>query len=318
MSDKFFTDQKGRDHRTAMKLDLEQVRSFFESKGFDVKDLSQKWRNVYGKLQKNREIFFLKLASTPGIGHRTYNEATFNKQLLSVLTGNNWTVPKVIAEGEYNGLYYYLSEFIDWPLLLPQKTAPDKNFDARLPEVVAINKFLLNQSDFIMPRDDEHEGKPLANRIQLYYQRWEDFYNDVKEFDLKQLLDTVKTIDKTFAKALNHCDFAPWHMMRSDNKLVLFDAEHASNYNPRYYDVCYFYHRLYTVGTGADSAKKYFNLFRDSLDSRERQQFDDAVKPILAARIIGGFWDEKNSKNKVPDYSIHNQIKQEYLASEHY
>ena len=318
MNSKLFIDQKGRDHATAVKLNLDSVKSFFENKGFLVHRLDQKRRNVYGKLEKNGKLKFLKLASTPGIGHRTSNETAFNQQVLKVLPKGDWTVPEIVETGEYEGLYYYQSEFYDLPLLLETKTLPDKHFDQCLSKLVRINNFLLNQNNFALPRDDEHEGKPLANRIRLYYERWEGFYSDVKEFNLKALLDILKTIEKTFTKGLNHCDFTPWHMMQAPNQLVLFDGEHASNYNPRYYDVCYFYHRLYTGAKGVDSAKKYFNLFRDGLGSDEQNKFDAAVKPILAARIIGGFWDEKNTKDRTPDYSIHEQIKAEYFANKHY
>jgi hypothetical protein len=308
-----FIDAKGRDHRTPSKIDLEKVKLFFEHQGFIVHKLHQEWRNVYGKLEKNQKNMFLKLASTPDIGHRTKNEAGFNKQIKPLVKGV-WTVPEFYSEGQYGDLYYFLSEYFDYPLLLERKVVPDKNLIEKLPEVVEINNFLIAQKNLPMVRDDEFESITIKERIKRYHVKWQEFYEGVEEFDLKNIREELKNIEQTFEPALNHCDFVPWHIM--DGKpLVLFDAEHASNFNPKYYDVAYFFHRLYTMSKGQEAAKIYINIFRNNLGDK-KNNFDVAIRPILAARIIGGFWDAK--RDGQTDFSLHEQIREEFLSNNLY
>lgn len=67
------------DYRLEGKLDLNQVKTFFEKK-FTVKKLMFGGRHVLGILEKDHKELFLKLATTEGISAVTQNEYHWNEQ----------------------------------------------------------------------------------------------------------------------------------------------------------------------------------------------------------------------------------------------
>ena len=94
-----------------------------------------------------------------------------------------------------------------------------------------------------------------------------------------------------FIPKLNHGDFVPWHFIQGKERIALIDAEHASCYLPKYYDVSYFYERLYARGRSPELAKEYLRKIKDAIPSVDRQNFDSELKPVLASRIIIGVRD---------------------------
>jgi hypothetical protein len=60
-------------------------------------------------------------------------------------------------------------------------------------------------------------------------------------------------------------------------------------------------------------AKSYLSKFRDQLSVEEKNKFDLSVRPILATRIIGGFWDTKTDGQE--DIACHNKLKEDFLKN---
>jgi len=319
LGSKLFVDTLRRDHRTAASLDLQKVTAYFEKLGYEVKNISQKWRNVHALIQKKETKYFLKLASTEGISSRLINEIAFNEQLnieLEKRTMDSFLAPKIIDKGNYEKLSYYIAEYLSYPLLWDKQTRAGE-LPNKIKEVAKLNLNLLAIDSLKLPRDEEFTSVSLNDRVNRYFSKWNDFYSDVKEFDLAETMETLKEITKTFKPALNHCDFTPWHLLNAENKLILVDSEHASNYNPKYYDVVHFFHRMYTTGGSESIAKQYINTFRNELpDVATKNEFDQMMRPILAARIIGGFWDTKAEGRN--NYDLHIKLKKEFLTKSIY
>ncbi|OGH08077.1 MAG: hypothetical protein A2171_01230 [Candidatus Levybacteria bacterium RBG_13_35_9] len=106
------------DYRKTIKLDLEQVKNFFEEKNYIVKKIWQRERHVLGILQKNDKNMFLKLATTEGIGAVTQIDYNWNRQFNDIVSRKtDFWVPQNIESGFYkNKLFYMIIEYFEGPL----------------------------------------------------------------------------------------------------------------------------------------------------------------------------------------------------------
>lgn len=84
-------------------------------------------------------------------------------------------------------------------------------------------------------------------------------------------------------------------MKLKDNSLGLIDGEHARVDGVENYDICYFIQRVFSIVKNLDIA----NSIVEELLKRGYEK--EKLKPVLAARAIGGFLDESLAPN--PDYS---------------
>lgn len=110
---------------------------------------------------------------------------------------------------------------------------------------------------------------------------------------------------------VSHGDFVPWNMIREGDRIVLIDGEHGSAKTPRYYDVAYLYHRLYTLVGRPDLADRYLRAVVSGFDSDELARFHDFFPHVLASRTIGGYFDAKNDGTS---FEYHDRLRDEVLA----
>lgn len=313
------------DYRTVQPVDLQKVRKFFMARGWPVVELRQPWRHVWGRMQRGGKTYFLKMACTLAVGERTRNEVSWNQQIRRQLQRagvNLFTVPKVEQVGRWGELFYFLAEYYE-PLFLAQKHPPRTKLLATgdwLDKIVRANLFLLNLSGLKLWRDRDRNARSFADTWEEYWQKILTWYAPVKKYHLTAVLAEARQLKKTYQPAVCHGDFVPWHMLAataagwSDQKFVLVDGEHASSYAPRYYDVAYFYHRLYTSGAAPSEAKKYLQMIYVALPTKERQHFWRVFHPVLATRIIGGFWDAHN--DHVINFFWHQQLKKDFCRDQ--
>jgi len=311
-----FTTKEGKNYRQAKTVNLNELENYFSKKGFKVINIQQLWRHVHGKLEKDNKIFFLKMASTPDIGERTQNETSWNRQIhdLIVKSGIDYfDVPEIYESGEYEGKFYYLSSYHDGSLLASKNPPDTKRLDQWLDKILKSNLFFLSlqKQDLHLQRDQGSES--LIKRWDKFFKKIQGWYQEVEEYHLQEILEAVKNLKDTYEPSVNHGDFVPWHMIQEGEKFILIDGEHASTKSPRYYDVCYFYHRVYTSAQNPELAKSYLSKLRSRLPKTEKNKFDSSIKPILAARIIGGFWDAKNEGQV--EFTYHNNLKDDFLRN---
>lgn len=311
-----FTTKEGKNYRQAETVKLSELKNYFSKKGFKVIDIQQVWRHVHGKLEKDNKIFFLKMASTPDIGERTQNEVSWNRQTHDLIVESNidyFDVPEIYESGEYEGKFYYLSSYHDGSLLASKNPPNTERLDMWLDKILKSNLFFLSlqKQDLRLQRDQDSED--LTNKWDEFFKKIQGWYQEVEKHHLQEILEAVKNLKDTYEPSVNHGDFVPWHMIQEGKKFILIDGEHASAQSPRYYDVCYFYHRLYTSAQNPELAKNYLSKLRDQLPKEEKNKFDLSIKPILATRIIGGFWDAKT--NEQDDTSYHNRLRDDFLKN---
>lgn len=311
-----FTDREGKNYRRSEVLDKKEIETYFSKEGYEVVELQQIWRHVHGRLKKGDKIFFLKMATTPDIGEKTKNESLWNNEIGSLIekTGVDYfDVPRIYETGEYEGKFYYLSSCHNGALLASKNPPSTDNLEKWINKIIKSNLFFLSLQEKDLNLRRNRVTVDSQDRWDEFYQRIKSWYEEVKEHRLQKIFDEVKNLRSTFEPSVNHGDFVPWHMIQEDEKFILIDGEHASVQSPKYYDVCYFYHRLYTSAQNPELAKTYLDKFRSQLSEENKNKFDLSIRPILATRIIGGFWDAKTDGQE--DVIYHNKLKEDFLKN---
>jgi hypothetical protein len=309
-----FTDKDGKNYRKAEALEKKDVADFFSKKGYRVLEIQQLWRHVHGKLEKDNKIYFFKMSSTETIGERTQNETLWNKQIGALIKESQidcFDVPEIYDTGDYHGKFYYLSSFHDGPMLATKTPLNTEKLVEWLDKIVATNIFFLSLRGDELQLNRDRKPVKMDDYWSAYLQKLQSWYHEVEDQLSPELLKAVNEFKSTFEPGVNHGDFVPWHMIKDGEKFILIDGEHASTQAPRYYDACYFYHRLYTSAQNPELAKTYLRKLRQALPEAERTRFDIMIRPILAARIIGGFWDAKTDGQT--DVSYHQKLKDDFL-----
>lgn len=293
------------DYRLGKELDLDQARAFFERR-YLIKKLWSGGRHVLGVLEKDNEIFFLKLATTEGISAVTKNEYEWNEQFNKLVPRrlSNFWVPQNEECGLYKDkLFYLITDKFDGELLTkrPERIQISIIFQNLLPSVIEFSELiqklkLTNLSDTENPDHREH-----------FLEKTESWYNDVPEniiekYRISNLLKIVEDGISKLQKKPRHGDFTPWHLITlQEGKLGLIDGEHAMGSSVEYYDIGYFIQRVFSILQNPDLAKKILSMLVESKYNIEK------LAVILAARGIGGFLDE--SLKPKPNYKSGNKFK---------
>ncbi len=277
-------------HRQSEKLDLREVKDYFIARNYNPISVEQAWRHVTGIIRKDNRDYFLKLASTPGVAERTRNEFEWNNLINSL--PDNQKLPVLIPQnhdsGEYKGLFWYSSEYAGNEVL----TKPvDKNktddLERGLPVIAeTVYKIISIKTDLKLPLDKE-----VAEE-----ERKEKFFEKLKHWaeqtpkDVSRLISFIQERYNYLDIAPSHGDFVPWHFIRSDEgKLFLVDGEHAHVVGLKFYDVAYFYHRVYTKLKRPDIADRFLREFGHLYEFSEEEK--ELFKLVLAQRLIGGYFD---------------------------
>jgi hypothetical protein len=281
------------DYRIGDRIDLSQVRLFFEQKGYIVKNLKYATRHVTGILIKNSKSLFLKLSTSEGVGVLTENEAEWNKIFNKQITrkDSQFWVPQTISQGLFKEKYsYFLTDYFNGTLLVEK---PDPQVNTQLLEASLIKVLKLTEQiqklKFKKALIREHNNKDFRSFFLYKTKTW---YKSIpKKIRSKKKVNNLYkfVVENAYKlqKAPRHGDFAPWHIMKLENdKFLLFDGEHASSKGVLYYDICFFIERVYSVLEKPKLAKKIYSM------CQEREYDKEQMRIILAARAIGGFLDE--------------------------
>lgn len=293
------------DYRLGKELDLDQARAFFERR-YLIKKLWSGGRHVLGVLEKDNEIFFLKLATTEGISAVTKKEYKWNEQfkkLVSRSVSNFW-VPQNKECGLYQDkLFYLITEKFDGELLAkrPEKIQVSVIFQNLLPAVIEFSELIQGLSI------DQLSDEESPDHRKWFLKKTRSWYGDIPE-DIRQkyqVMDLLKIVENgipRLQKRPRHGDFTPWHIIKlPNNKLGLIDGEHAMGSSVEYYDIGYFIQRMFSILQNPDLAKKILSILVESKYNIEK------LAVILAARGIGGFLDE--SLKPKPNYKFSNKFK---------
>lgn len=290
------------DYRLGEKLNLDKIKSFFQS-SYNVKKLWNGNRHVLGILAKNNVDYFLKLSSSEGISVVTENEYYWNNYFNQYAPRNtHYIVPQNYSSGLYEGKYFYLiTDYLDGKLLCEIGDIGEKAscLSEYIPRVIELSE-LIQQLPFVEFANSKYgESDYLARFIDKVKAWFSDIPDDVcKEFNIEVLLRIVEEgVSELFGKS-RHGDFAPWHVIKlQDKKIGLIDGEHFLANGVEGYDICYFIQRVFSVLKNPSLAKDIYSQLK------EKGYQVDKLKTVLAARAIGGFLDESLKEKSDYEYA---------------
>lgn len=297
-------------HRQSKKLVLREVKDYFTAKGYETISVEQVWRHVTGILRKEGKDYFLKLASTQGIAERTRNEFEWNN-LISSLPENQKPpvyIPQNHDSGEFEGLFWFLSEYAGNKLLVrPVDKNETDGLEKELPVIAETARKIIDiKTDLTLPLDKEITEEERKEKFFKKLDHW-------AEETPKNVTDLIVFIKERFNYlqiAPSHGDFVPWHFVRDDKaKLFLVDGEHAHILGLKFYDVAYFYHRVYTKLKRPDIADRFLGEFGDLYKFSEEER--ELFRLVLAQRTIGGYFDAE--KDGITSVVLQNKLKDKLL-----
>lgn len=312
-----------KDPVSARFLNLKKTQKQIEARGLTVLSIGQEWRHVHAKVLQDGEERFLKLASTKGISRATRNEATWNKHLADNLSHKSpFKVPRIHATGLLEGKFFYVSDYVSGKQLCQSKLkANTRALRSRINEVTEtlLRISSLPRRSFVWDRTYrrlKHPGKKYFGRALSFYKASEQKRG--KEIDLSELLIAAQGVEEYYRPALAHADFTPWHILvNREQELILTDAEWSTSLLPAHYDLAYCYHRLCTCSGAFIAADKLLESYYQQLTKRKRNRFAAEFLPILAERIIGGYWDALCGQNSAAgQLRAHKRLKNKFIRSE--
>lgn len=297
-------------------VDRSVVTDYVTKAGYQVESLEQLWRHVTGRLERKGRPYFLKVATSESIGELTSVEPDWYRQVSTRLTPDiPLEVPVVAEEGtlkmpDGTSRYFYISSFAAGPQLATKYPPKVRNLGSWIDRIAQSVVFLQGLEGI------QVKGKsltPAKEKIEGYEKKFHEWAEE-SGVDFSDLLKIARELRQTYEPAFNHGDFVPWHMLEADERFVLIDAEHASISKPKYYDVAYFYHRVYTAAMSPDLAKAFLRAVSDQLPKPERNAFMRKLRPVLAGRVIGGYGDSKQGDRT--DVSFHDALRQDVVRND--
>lgn len=315
-----FTNPDGGDYRKEGKIDISQLSNELEEVGIKPIELVQLWRSVTGKVQYQGQTMFFKMASTEAISQKLENEVLWNNFTNSNLRSFALNIPKIIKTGKLGHLSFYISEFIEGSPLATKWEGDKLN-----PKIYNLKKYLPEISNFaanlqsISLLSFENSGKAISSissERTLFEDEKELLLGKIKSWvqpesitgvSLQSQISLVENNISNWKFCINHADFVPWHILETfSGQLYLIDGEHAS-LKPDFYDIAYFYHRTFTQAERPDLAEEFLQLTFSKLNPEKQELFNQQFTSVLASRIIGGYFDAVNDKQK--DLGFHHQLR---------
>ncbi len=281
------------DYREIKPVNIAQTEDYFRSIGYESRGLMLTGRHVHGTLTQGNNTWFVKVATSRGVGIRTRVETAWNKQICKLPNAPIYT-PLVHQDGYINGdpqQYFLMTEYIDGQLLVPDR-APihdTQSLRKHLPTLIAMTRYIATCSITDVPDVEDIDASNPQEWFMQKTHRWYDAIPDEvkKEYRISELVQSIESSYKNLEVGPRHGDFAPWHVIvgSQNDKLTLIDAEHARIDGVVGYDAAYLIQRLFCVLEQPELARSAYELsLQCAYDPR-------ALKTILAARAIGGYLD---------------------------
>jgi hypothetical protein len=275
-------------------LDLGRLGAYLESQGYQVESIGQNWRNAHAVLQGEKGKVFFKIGSTPLIAEGIMNEAAWNREVTAQLAGDEeFTVPKILEVGVWQGLSYYMSEhFPGRGIASPNSNKDEENLRQWLGPIAASCAFVSTLSPLDLQGDrgtsvDQKRGVSLdrARAVESLLTP----VADERALSIKPLVDAVVEGLQTSEPAIAHGDFTPWQLIEDDRRLVVTDAEFATSFGMPFEDAINFYKVVYTRMFSPDTAKDFIRQYLECLPADKRAEFKATAKMRFAAAALYGF-----------------------------
>lgn len=284
----------GKNPVTAIVLNLNEISTFLNKKGYEVVNLRQPWRHVVGKIKKDGKEFFFKIASTEEIGKKTKNQIDWSERMSGIL--KTMKVPEIKDKGEYKGLPWFTNEYVEGPLLadyVKDRGKGTKNLKENLKKVALLAKEIMElPSDALSPKKTQERMELVKGKMIEKVDGWIELVDKKESITELRKFMTEKLLEVQFAPSFG--GFVPWHMIKRNEEIYLIDSEHGKMEGIKFYDVAYFYHRVFTKLQTPDIADEFMQIFLKLYPMSNRDK--ETLRMILAQRLIGGYMDAQYDK----------------------
>jgi len=177
------------------------------------------------------------------------------------------------------------------PLQLPH------NFEQYIPRLVSacLELMSISRNETDLPMDEVYRNKTYAQRAQ----DWSDYIarilrdrHDIVDMIRTKLITASNETNELERYALSHGNFWQDHLALDVNDtIVIFDFGTISFQRPKYYDVLFFIHRLYTAMESPSCAIKMWEELLRQLPAGSIAELKHYARCIFAQRAIGGIFD---------------------------
>jgi hypothetical protein len=296
------------DYRIGHNIDLDEFSNFLKNKGYQIEKLWLEKRHAVGIIRIDGNKLFIKLATSPGITASTINEFNWNEKFntLNSRTDSDFWVPQNFYSGTFKNNFYLVTDYFDEKKLieLPNPGNDNQDFIKSIDRIISFSQLIESLKIKDLEPDEQFLNLDHNERFLIKARMWhEAIPNDVKkQYRVNELFKIVENSYKDLSKKPRHGDFTPWHMFKlADNKLLLFDGEHAISNGIEYYDISYLIQRIYSVLEEKEITEEIL------LKLKKRNYNVEKLRTVLASRAIGGFLDR--SFHEKPNYKMDLEFK---------
>lgn len=276
-----------------MTIEVKQIIENFKKQGYVIKNISKPWRSTIGLLKKSSKIFILKIAQINDgtinkisdhskIVSELKNQALWQLSVNSLIRNKNLPVkiPQVYNSKFNENIGYLLEDYIEGENI----TEVDKWIDSFVTVLHFFNDIKIDNINLLHPDLSAYEW--LVEKIKIWSKEPLE-ERVINEKQMKIVFNIVYRAKDLLHFGLQHGDFSPSHIL--DYKYPIFgliDAEKGGINKAAYYDVAYFYPKIYIQLNKPNSAREFLKKFIERL-SEDRDNFSKQFMAILTSRAIG-------------------------------
>jgi len=288
--------------------------------------LSQPYRNIVGRVERDGKHCFLKLATKSGtISQHNQNEAEIYRRRNS----QNYPLPvktsRLVETGVYQQsgeqLTWFITEYIESEEVLSQGSIDLDLFQQYLPIIVSTAVAIMNwPQEPLMPLDIPKEN--VVRAVMEKVNGWinarlstpEAHIKAAKAYELRERFFAKENVlSEVLETGPSHGDFVPNNFrVTQTGEVYLVDMENARMQWLKFYDSAYMYHRLYTKFKRPDLAQAFLKQFIDTGSFNENEQ--QSLRIALAQRLIGGYFDA--IEDGVTDWKLQDELSEKILRED--
>lgn len=286
-----------------------QVQSILSPFGYKVESVDKPWRHTVAIVSKNGKKYHFKLAQDKEVSTKTRNEVFWNRQIKEIKLSVNlsFDVPEIVLDGEVDDNYWFLATFVDGQPLASVNNSDTKLLEGNLTRITKICEEIIKLP--LSPDLLKLTEKYKVNLKEKMLQKMDEWARKTRA-DVSPLISYFEKNCKQIEYAPLHGDFVPWHIFETpDKKLFLIDAEASNFCGVKFYDVAYFYHRIYTKFKRPDIANEFLQIFSNQFSMTQEEK--KAFMCVLSQRLIGGYMDSES--DNITSIKLQDELKEKLL-----
>lgn len=222
-----------------------------------------------------------------------------------------FAVPHNENSGQQNGLFWFTCGYFSGDFLATKDPPDKKTLDVWLDKIVKCALWTNQLPQLDLPMNQYGGSKKVGGVLLDDVKKWSQEINA----ETDGLIRIIEESQDDIKLQTQHGDFVPWHMIDlDDGKFGLIDGEHARSTLPKYYDVAYWYMRVMTELSNPEISEEFLERFHQKLDSGDQKTFTDELRPVLAQRTVGAFWDAAHNPSlRSQDLTFHYLLKDKVI-----